>query len=119
MWMIVQHKKPDDFVLATGETHAVREFVELSFAEVGRKIKWKGKGVDEVGIDAKTGKVLVEIDPRYFRPTEVDLLLGDPRKARKVLGWKHKTSFRAMVKEMVTSDFNVVKEEARRFGRND
>jgi len=119
MWMIVQHKKPDDFVLATGETHAVREFVELSFAEVGRKIKWKGKGVDEVGIDARTGKVLVEIDPRYFRPTEVDLLLGDPRKARKVLGWKHKTSFRAMVKEMVTSDFNVVKEEARRFGRND
>ena len=119
MWKIVQHKKPDDFVLATGETHAVREFVQLAFAEVGRKVKWKGKGVDEVGFDAKTGKVLVEIDPRYFRPTEVDLLLGDPRKAHKVLGWKHKTSFRAMVKEMVTSDFAVVKEEATRFGRDD
>jgi GDPmannose 4,6-dehydratase len=119
MWKIVQQKKPDDFVLATGETHAVREFVQLAFAEVGRKIKWKGKGVDEVGIDTKTGKVLVEIDPRYFRPTEVDLLLGDPSKARKVLGWKHKTSFRAMVKEMVASDFKVVKEEAQRFGRDD
>ncbi len=119
MWKIVQQKKPDDFVLATGETHAVREFVELSFAEVGRKIKWKGKGVDEVGIDAKSGKVLIEVDPRYVRPTEVDLLLGDPRKAHKILGWKHKTSFRAMVKEMIAADFETVKEEAQRFGRDD
>jgi GDPmannose 4,6-dehydratase len=119
MWKIVQQKKPDDFVLATGETHAVREFVQLAFAEVGRKIRWKGKGVDEVGIDAKTGKVLIEIDPRYFRPTEVDLLLGDPRKARRLLGWKHKTSFRDMVKEMVTSDLIAVKSEALRFGRHD
>ncbi len=118
MWKIVQHKKADDFVLATGETHAVREFVQLSFAEVGRKIKWKGKGVDEKGIDAKTGKVLVEVDPRYFRPTEVDLLLGDPTKARKVLGWKHKTTFRAMVKEMVAADFEAVKAEATRFDRD-
>ena len=119
MWKIVQHKKADDFVLATGETHAVREFVALSFAEVGRKIKWKGKGVDEKGIDAKTGKVLIEIDPRYFRPTEVDLLLGDPTKARKVLGWKHKTSFRAMVKEMVAADMDIVKAESQRQNRDD
>jgi GDPmannose 4,6-dehydratase len=119
MWKIVQQKKPDDFVLATGETHAVREFVELSFAEVGRKIKWKGKGVEEKGIDARTGKTLVEIDPRYFRPTEVDLLLGDPAKAHKLLKWKHKTSFHAMVKEMVAADLATVKAESLRFGRDD
>jgi len=119
MWKILQHKTADDFVLATGETHAVREFLELSFAEVGRTIKWKGKGVAEKGLDAKTGKVLVEIDPRYFRPTEVDLLLGDPTKAHKLLKWKHKTSFRAMVKEMVAADFKAVKAESQRFARND
>lgn len=119
MWKILQQKTPSDYVLATGETHAVREFVELAFAEVGRKIKWKGKGVNEKGIDAKTGETLIEIDPRYFRPTEVDLLLGDPRKAHKVLGWKHKTSFKTMVKEMVASDLATVKAEAMRFGRND
>jgi GDPmannose 4,6-dehydratase len=119
MWKILQQKKPDDFVLATGETHEVREFVELAFAEVGRSIKWKGKGVSEKGVDAKTGKVLVEIDPRYFRPTEVDLLLGDPSKARKILGWKHKTSFKTMVKEMVAADLITVKAEAMRFGRHD
>lgn len=119
MWKIVQQKKPDDFVLATGETHAVREFVELAFGEVGRKIKWTGKGVKEKGLDAKTGKVLVQIDPRYFRPTEVDLLLGDPRKAHKVLGWKHKTPFKTLVKEMVASDLVNVKAEAMRFGRHD
>ncbi len=119
MWKILQQKKPDDFVLATGETHEVREFVELAFAEVGRTIVWKGKGVNEKGIDKKSGKVLVEIDPRYFRPTEVDLLLGDPTKAHKVLGWKHKTSFKGMVKEMVASDLVTVKAEAMRFGRRD
>ena len=118
MWRIVQQKQADDFVLATGETHAVREFVELAFKEVGRKIVWKGKGVNEKGIDAKTGKTVVEVDPRYFRPTEVDLLLGDPRKAQKKLGWKHKTSFKAMVKEMVAYDFVAVKEEAQRFDRD-
>src|SRR5581483_7323940 len=78
MWRILQQKQPDDYVLATGETHPVREFVELAFAEVGRTIAWKGAGVDEVGVDKKTGQTLVQIDPRYFRPTEVDLLLGDP-----------------------------------------
>ncbi len=119
MWRIVQQKKPDDYVLATGETHEVREFVELSFKEIGRKIKWKGKGVDEVGIDAKTGKTLIAVDPRYFRPTEVDLLLGDPTKARKVLGWKHTTKFKDMVAEMVAADMKAVKAEAQRRNRGD
>lgn len=119
MWKILQQKKPDDYVLATGKTYAVREFVELAFAEVGRAVTWKGKGVREKGIDAKTGQVLVEVDPRYFRPTEVDLLLGNPAKARRVLGWKHKTSFKQMVKEMVAADLVSVKTEAMRFGRND
>ena len=119
MWKILQQKTPDDYVLATGETHEVREFVELAFAEVGRTIVWRGKGVQEKGIDKKTGKALVEIDPRYFRPTEVDLLLGDPSKARKVLGWKHKTPFKAMVEEMVASDLATVKADAMRFGRHD
>jgi GDPmannose 4,6-dehydratase len=119
MWRILQQDQPDDYVLATGETHAVREFVELSFAEIGCKVVWKGKGVDEVGIDKKTGKVLVEVDPRYFRPTEVDLLHGDPRKARKVLGWKHTTKFRDMVKEMVAADLKIVAMESTRFDRND
>ena len=119
MWRIVQQKKSDDYVLATGETHTVREFVELAFAEVGRKIEWKGKGVKEKGIDKKTGKVLVAVDPRYFRPTEVDLLLGDPRKAQRVLKWKHKTTLRALVKEMVASDLDVVATEAARFARHE
>jgi GDPmannose 4,6-dehydratase len=99
-------------VLATGETHAVREFVELAFAEVGRAIVWKGSGVDEKGLDGATGKVLVEIDPRYFRPTEVDLLLGDPTKAFAKLGWRHTTPFRELVREMVKADLDTVKREA-------
>ena len=84
--------QPDDYVLATGETHTVREFVELAFAEVGRAIVWSGEGVEEKGLRRETGRVLVEVDPRYFRPTEVDLLLGDPSKARARLGWRHETS---------------------------
>ena len=119
MWRVLQQDTPDDYVLATGETHAVREFVELSFAEVGRTITWKGKGMDEKGIDAKSGEVLIEIDPRYFRPTEVDLLLGDPTKAHEKLGWKHTTSFREMVKEMVSADMETVRAETQRFGRDD
>jgi GDPmannose 4,6-dehydratase len=119
MWRIVQQKKPDDYVLATGEAHTVREFVELAFKEVGRRIEWTGKGVKEKGRDVKTGKVLVEIDPRYFRPTEVDVLLGDPGKARRVLKWKHKTTLRQMVKEMVASDLKVVAGEAARFARHE
>lgn len=104
MWRIMQTDKGDDYVLATGETHAVREFVELAFAEVGRTIEWQGTGVDEIGVDTKSGQALVRIDPRYFRPTEVDLLLGDPAKAHRELGWKHTTSFQDLVKEMVEAD---------------
>jgi len=114
MWLMLQQARPDDFVLATGETHAVREFIELAFAEVGRKIEWRGKGIDEQGIDAKTGEVLISIDARYFRPTEVDLLLGDPTKAHEKLKWKHKTSFRDLVKEMVAADLVEVEREYRR-----
>ena len=112
MWRIVQQKKAEDFVLATGETHEVREFVELAFAEVGITIDWKGKGVKEKGIDRKTGKTLVEVDPRYFRPTEVDLLIGDPTKARKKLGWKASTPFKTLVSDMVIADVELVKREA-------
>jgi GDPmannose 4,6-dehydratase len=117
MWMIVQAPEADDYVLATGEMHSVREFVELSFAEVGRRIEWRGTGVDEIGVDAKSGKTLVAIDPRYFRPTEVEQLLGDPTKAHKKLGWKHKTSFKELVSEMVRSDIDVVARERWRKAR--
>ena len=119
MWRIVQQKKPDDFVLATGETHTVRKFVELAFAEIGRTIEWKGKGVKEKGLDKKTGKVVVAIDPRYFRPTEVDFLLGDPRKAHRILKWKHKTTLKTLVKDMVASDLVEVMSEAGRLDRHD
>jgi GDPmannose 4,6-dehydratase len=108
MWLILQQDKPDDFVLATGETHTVREFIERAFGVIDRKIEWRGLGVDEKGFDAATGKVLVEVDPRYFRPTEVDLLLGDASKARKQLGWKHRVSFEELVTEMVKSDLAIV-----------
>lgn len=104
MWRILQHNEADDFVLATGETHSVREFIELSFAEIGITIKWQGEGLNETGINNKTGKRLIKVDPYYFRPTEVDLLLGDSTKAEKLLGWKHKTSFSELVKEMVRED---------------
>jgi GDPmannose 4,6-dehydratase len=111
MWRIVQQEEPDDYVLATGEAHSVREFVELAFAQVGRKIEWRGKGIDEVGIDAASGETVVRIDSRYFRPTEVDELLGDPSKARRVLGWKHKVTFPELVEEMVTADLEVIARE--------
>jgi GDPmannose 4,6-dehydratase len=113
MWRILQQPDADDYVLATGETHTVREFVEKAFAEIGIVIGWKGQGVDERGLDVKTGRVLVEIDPRYFRPTEVDLLLGDPTKALKKLGWKHKTTFEQLVSDMVASDLVVMKARGR------
>ncbi len=104
MWAILQQAKPDDYVLATGESHTVREFCERAFAVVGRRIRWQGEGVDEVGIDEVSGKVLIRVDPRYFRPTEVDVLLGDPAKARTMLGWRHRVSFDELVTQMVTSD---------------
>ena len=119
MWMILQQDEPDDYVLATGEKHSVREFVESAFEHVGRRIAWRGKGINETGVDANTGQVLVEIDPRYFRPTEVDLLLGDPAKAHKKLGWRHKTSFADLVKEMVESDRKQVRLEKERVNRHD
>jgi GDPmannose 4,6-dehydratase len=104
MWLMLQQEKPDDYVLATGETTSVRQFVEWAFADVGIDLEWKGSGVDEKGYDAKTGVCLVEIDPRYFRPTEVDLLLGDPTKARQTLGWQHRTTVRELAAEMVRED---------------
>lgn len=104
MWMMLQQDKPDDYVLATGEAHKIRTFVEKAFAEVGTTIEWRGEGVGETGVDSATGRVLVEIDPRYFRPTEVDYLLGDASKARKALGWHHNTSFDQLVAEMVRED---------------
>ncbi|WP_085964569.1 GDP-mannose 4,6-dehydratase [Bradyrhizobium sp. ORS 375] len=111
MHRILQADTPDDFVLATGETHSVRELVELAFAEVDRRIAWRGEGVEETGVDCKSGKTLVRIDPTYFRPTEVDLLVGDCSKARDKLGWKPKTSFAQLVKEMVANDLDAARRE--------
>jgi GDPmannose 4,6-dehydratase len=119
MWMIVQQDEPDDYVLATGERHSVREFAEKAFACVNRLIEWHGSGIDEKGVEARSGQVLIEIDARYFRPTEVDLLVGDPSKAQKRLGWHHKTSFDAMVKEMVAADLAAVRRETERKSRHD
>lgn len=108
MWLILQQDKPDDFVIATGETHTVREFVESAFSEVGIDIKWTGNGVDEKGIDEKTGRVLVDINPKYFRPTEVDLLLGDSSKAQTKLKWKREVDFKSLVKMMVDFDLKEI-----------
>ncbi|MCR9079158.1 MAG: GDP-mannose 4,6-dehydratase [Hyphomonadaceae bacterium] len=119
MWRIVQHDSPDDWVLATGETHSVRSFVELAFKETGITIEWSGDGVDEIGRDAENGKTLIEIDPRYFRPTEVELLIGDATKAETKLGWKPQIKFADLVKEMVQSDLTVVADERWRQNRAD
>ena len=116
MWMILQQDEPDDYVLATGETHPVREFVELAYAEIGRTVEWKGRGVNEKGYDARTGEVLVEVDPAYFRPTEVDLLIGDPSKARQKLGWRHKVGLRDLVAEMVSADLKTIERDRGRSG---
>ncbi|MCB0793030.1 MAG: GDP-mannose 4,6-dehydratase, partial [Flavobacteriales bacterium] len=111
MWLMLQAKKPDDYVLATGKTYTVRHFVDLAFGEVGIKLEWKGKGGNEKGYDKKTGKVRVAIDPRYYRPAEVDHLEGDPRKAMRELGWKHKYDLKALVKEMMASDLALFKRD--------
>jgi len=111
MWLMMQQDHADDYVLATGEKHSVREFVELAFAHIGRRIVWDGAGVDEVGSDAASGAELVRIDPRYFRPTEVEQLLGDPSKAREKLGWTHRTTFKELVAEMVQADREIVSQE--------
>lgn len=109
MWRIVQQDEPGDYVLATGESHSVREFVELAFERIGRPIEWQGEGIAEQGIDRSTGETLIEIDPRYFRPTEVDHLLGDPGKAHERLGWKHSTPFSTLVNEMIDADRRTLK----------
>ena len=111
MWLMMQQPKADDYVLATGEMHSVRSFVELAFAHVGRRVTWKGKGVDEVGVDAKSGREVVKIDPRYFRPTEVDELCGDPTKARVKLGWTYKTTLSQLVTEMMDADLTALSEQ--------
>jgi GDPmannose 4,6-dehydratase len=105
MWRMLQQDKPDDFVIATNETHSVREFAEIAFAELGININWKGKGIDEKGIDKQTGKTIVEVDKEYFRPTEVEILIGDYSKAKRLLGWQPKVTFKELVKMMVKADW--------------
>ena len=112
MWMMLQQDVPDDYVLATGENHSIREFIERAFGEVGRTIEWSGKDLEEIGRDSRTGQELVAVDPRYFRPTEVEQLIGDPAKARAKLGWRHEIGFEALVKEMVASDLEMVKRDS-------
>lgn len=110
MWLILQHDTPEDFVIATGEMHSVREFATLAFHEVGIELRWEGEGINEKGVDLKTGKVLVEVDPKYFRPCEVEQLLGDPTKAKTLLGWNPtKTSFSELVRIMAAHDMRFVK----------
>ena len=111
MWLIVQQPQPDDYVLATGEEHSVREFAEKAFACVGRTIEWRGSGLKEQGFDKRDGRVLIEIDPRYFRPTETDALLGDPSKARQRLGWRHKVKFDELVREMIEADLTELRRD--------
>src|SRR3989344_3264893 len=114
MWLMLQQDSPEDYVISTGETHTVREFVELAFQQIGIEIKWQGLGKDEKGIDAKTGKVLVEIDERYFRPLEVDILLGDATKAKKKLNWQSKTKFQDLVKIMLQADLEYVRNKEKK-----
>jgi GDPmannose 4,6-dehydratase len=119
MWLIVQQAEPDDYVLATGEAHSVREFVELAFAHVGRTIVWRGEGEHEEGVDQHSGQVLVALDPRYLRPTEVDQLVGDASKAHRKLGWRHRTGFRDLVAEMMDADLKALRWEQQRNNRHD
>lgn len=111
MWLMLQQPVPDDYVVAMGETHSVREFVEVSFQYVGRTIKWEGEGVNETGKDAQTGEVLVKINPKYFRPTEVDVLLGDATKAKEKLGWKPTVTFKELVKDMMDADLDLMRRD--------
>ncbi len=107
MWLMLQQDQADDYVIATGETHSVREFVELAFKELGVLIEWHGEGVEEYGVDSQNGNIIVKVDPRYYRPTEVDLLLGDPRKAEEVLHWTPKTKFQELLKIMIQADYKL------------
>jgi GDPmannose 4,6-dehydratase len=115
MWHMLQHNVAEDFVIATGETHSVREFIEAACEELAIKLEWRGEGVDEVGIDTKTGKVIIKINPQYFRPTEVDLLLGDPTKAKEKLGWEAKTKFADLAKQMTKADLALMKKTGGEF----
>ena len=112
MWLMLQQDQPGDYVFATGENHSVREFIERAFGEVGRTLAWEGSGPEEIGRDAATGTTLVAVDPRYFRPAEVEQLIGDPTKAREALGWRHEVGFEDLVREMVQSDLQLVKRDA-------
>jgi GDPmannose 4,6-dehydratase len=116
MWLMLQQDEPDDYVLATGESHSVREFVEAALAHVGRHIEWRGAGVAEVGMDKGSNQPLVSIDPRYFRPTEVEQLLGDPSKAKRKLGWSHRVGFKELVAEMMESDLQRAPKARQRYG---
>jgi GDPmannose 4,6-dehydratase len=116
MWLMLQQDQPDDFVLATGEAHSVREFIERAFGHIGRRLEWRGTGADEVAIDTATGATVVRVDPRYFRPTEVASLLGDCAKAREVLGWRHHITFDELVQEMMECDLAGIVKEERRHG---
>lgn len=109
MWLILQQDKPDDYVVATGETHTVREFCEHAFGELDMTLKWEGKDENETGICNETGKIVVKVDEKYYRPTEVEILIGDPSKAAKILGWKPKTKFKELVKIMVRADYDSIK----------
>ncbi|MBP7795997.1 MAG: GDP-mannose 4,6-dehydratase [Elusimicrobiales bacterium] len=111
MWLMLQQKNPDDYILATGETHTIRELIEYAFNYIGIKIGWKGKGLDEKGIDKKSGKLIVEVSKKYYRPAEVDLLLGDPKKAKKNLGWEPQTKFKKLIEIMMEADLKRVEEE--------
>ena len=111
MWLMLQQDVPDDFVIATGETHSVRECIELAYGELGMPIEWRGHGLEEYGIDKKTGKTLIKVDPHYFRPAEVDFLLGNPAKAKKQLNWKPKVNFRDLIKLMIKADYQLVRKE--------
>jgi GDPmannose 4,6-dehydratase len=108
MWRMLQLDHPEDFVLATGETHTVREFADVAFKELGMELRWEGNGADEKGIDRKTGKVVVDVDARYYRPTEVELLIGDPAKAKEKLGWTPKVKFEELVRIMVNADYEKI-----------
>jgi GDPmannose 4,6-dehydratase len=110
-WLMLQQEKPEDYVIATGVQHSVREFVEIAATELGISLSWQGKGLDEIGIEEKSGKTIVKIDPRYFRPTEVETLLGDPAKAKEQLGWEPKISFAEMVQEMVVEDLKMAERD--------
>jgi GDPmannose 4,6-dehydratase len=111
MWLMLQQEKADDFIMATGITTTVRDFITMAFLETGIKIRWEGKGIEEKGIDSNTGKVIVEIDPRYFRPAEVEILIGDPSKAFSRLGWKPKVQLPELVKMMVAHDVKLAEKE--------